>query len=249
MKISFLLFFISLSIFSFSGETVQIKDKVQMVFTEWPPFEFSNGTNVTGCNVAVIQAVFRDLGIPVDIRSYPWKRCQELAKQGAVDCIFSFGKNKDREAFVIFPEEPINLSRNVFFFRGNEHFRFNNLTNLAGKKIALTAGYYYGKEFMESTEFVKDIGPDDIINFRKLKERRVDLFICDEMVGTYLIRQLGLEKEFSYDKNALSEIRMYVGFSRKVPGNGELSIRFSDQLKKLKSSGGYYKILNRYLPK
>jgi len=225
-----------------------LAEEILIATSEWPPYEYTDNNSIIGSDVEIVLAAFEKVGVKnVKVEMFPWKRCVAMAQNKEVTAIFSLGKNPEREEYLYFPKEPINLSENVFFYRKGENFKYNNnLEDLKGLTIGVTAGYNYGKEFMESPLFKLEATIKDELSFKKLVNNRIDMFVCDKLVAIYLLKSLDLINQVDYLPTPLSKINMFLGFS-KTEKSKELLEKFEKGLSIIKKDGTYDKIMSKYL--
>lgn len=214
--------------------------------TEWPPFEYTENGVAKGSDVEILQAVFEVVNTPITIEFYPWSRTESLTMAGTLHGLFSLGKNQAREEWLVYPKHALNTSENVFFHQRGKSFTFETLEDLKGLTIGVTRGYNYGDEFMNSTLYTIQEANTDEQNFRMLQAGRIDLFICDKLVGVYILRGLGMDEEIAFLEQPLSVFRMYVAFSKQAKNAQELADLFDQGMEILQENGLYQEILNRY---
>ncbi len=226
-----------------------------LVTCQWPPFEYTetgkdDDSKQYGTDVEVINRVFENLNIKQKIVFLPWERCFSDIKNYKADGIFTLRKSPEREKICVYPKEVLSISENVFFYlkKSKKKYVFNNINDLKDLSIGITRGYAYGDEFMNSKLFKLDISKDDDLNFKKLLYDRIDLFICDKLVGLSLLKKADLTNEIDYLPNSLSKFDMYLAFSKEYE-NSELIRRYDKALSELKNSGEYDKIIQKYIKK
>ena len=79
-----------------------------------------------------------------------------------------------------------------------------------------------------------------------LSHDQLDLFICDKLVGVYLLKQLELFGSITFLPTYYSRFEMFVGFTQKQ-GHEHLAQAFSKALRSMKADGTYQKTLEKYL--
>jgi polar amino acid transport system substrate-binding protein len=221
---------------------------IKIVTSPWPPYEFNDNGQLKGTDVDVIREAFSRMGIPVKIEMYPWSRCLKMVQSGEAEGIFTLSKNPKREKFLIYPEEVINYSENVFFYNKKKPFEFDGtVESLKGRLIGTTRNYNYRDDFMKSNLFKRDDADSDMAGIRKIANGRDDLFICDKLVGSSLAKKEGLLSKISYIKTPLSKKKMFLAFRKNNPKNIQLAKNFEKAIKSMKKDGTYKKILDRYL--
>ena len=239
-KILIILLFILHEFHSFAD------DKIFLAVTSpWPPFEYTENEENVGTDVEIIKQAFKRMNKKIIIMSFRWKTCLEMIKNNKADAIFSLRKTKQRENFLIFPDEVLNKSENVFFKKKeNDHKYSGKLIDLKGLTIGVTKGYDYGNEFMNSKLFKLNYSNRDITGFKKVDRGTVDLFICDKLVGLFQLKKNKIRK-IDFIPFIYSKFDMYLAFAKKK--NYNIIVKeFEKALKSLKEDQTYNKILNKY---
>ena len=222
---------------------------IEFAVSEWPPVEYSVNGAARGYHPDIIRAVFLSMGMNVKFSFFPWKRCLSMVQQKQVQGILSLQHTQEREAYLIFPKENISVSENLLFVIKGKEFKADKISDLAGKRIGVSAGYNYGSDFTAASNqklFISDEGRDDELGFKKLAAGRFDAFICDKVVGWGIVKSLGLKDRVTVLPFAVSSVKMYVGFA-KSRENGTLAEKFDIALKKMKQSGEWQRIIDSYL--
>ncbi len=221
---------------------------IKIVTSPWEPYEYNENGQLKGTDVEIVKEAFNRMGVAVKIEMYPWSRCLKMVKSGEAEGIFTLSINPKREEFLIYPEEGINYSENVFFFNKKKPFEFDGtLESIKGRLVGTTRNYNYRADFMESNLFKKDAADSDLAGIRKIANGRDDLFICDKLVGSSLARREGVLSKISFIKKPLSKIKMFLAFRKNNPKNVQLAKDFAKAIKSMKKDGTYKKILDKYL--
>lgn len=225
--------------------------RVSLTFMQWPPFEYEEDGIQKGIDLEIVRTTLQNMGFQTTFTKFPWKRAYNDAKHGKADGVFSMGKRPEREVDFFYPSEPLIVSIWYLYFRKGEVVPFDrDYKDLKGLRIGVCGGYIFPKEFMESTLFQRDKSKDDLQNLKKLKGKRVDAIVCDNINCGLLIRKHGMETLFEvYEKTPIDVIPMYIGFSKKsetVVRYPNLASDFSATLKAMKKSGETDKIAEKY---
>ncbi len=234
------------SLASVSNSFSQTKPLI-IVTDIWPPYVIEEENKVSGTDVDITHAVFKKMGIPIDIKILPWKRCVELVKQNKVDGILDISLTEERKTFLHYPNSPISTGTTVFFKRSKDNITFTNLSDLNRKRTGAILGYNYCQE-LDSQEFI--INAERVSNldqnFHKLLAGRIDLLVEVDSVGLFTAKKLGLSSYISIIPNAKYCIGgNYLAFSKNAK-NKELSLLFNNALEAYKASGEYSNLLDHY---
>ncbi|MGC8819823.1 MAG: substrate-binding periplasmic protein [Fervidobacterium sp.] len=220
---------------------------VEVLSIDWKPYEWFDpkDNKWKGIDVDTVKAVFSNLGFEVSYINLPWERCLEAMKVGAYDGIMSLRITKEREEYLIYPKEPLSTGVDVLWKMKNKNIDLSALYKIPKDAIcAYTVGYAY-RDWFWNGPFRKEPVPDDVTGFRLLKDGRIDLFVCNLLVGKELTKELGIQKDVVYSKNFNGKMIYYLAFSKNYHG-AYLAEIFSSELKKFKKTNEYKSILKFY---
>uniref|UniRef100_A0A7V4KCD0 Transporter substrate-binding domain-containing protein n=1 Tax=Fervidobacterium pennivorans TaxID=93466 RepID=A0A7V4KCD0_FERPE len=218
---------------------------VEILTVDWKPYEWYDTTKKewVGVDVDVVRAVLSKMGYEATFLTFPWTRCVELMKIGAYDGIMSLRVTQERLAFLSFPEEPLSTGKDVLFKLKNSKIKLSRLEHIPNSALCgYTEGYAYGDWFWNA-KFKKIAVPDDVTGFKLLKSERIQLFVCNLIVGNELAKELDVDVEHSPVFG--EKMIYYLAFSKNYQGS-YLSNVFSQRLKEFKLTNDYLRILKRY---
>lgn len=224
----------------------------------WPAIYRGGDGRPAGIFNEVVTEIFKRLDIPLKKSVYPWKRAQEMVKNGEADGMVTV-YTKERAEFTL-PTDPIwEISEILFFRRDNPKackiLKINSFDNLKGFSLVDTQGagwtkQNYKKYGIDNITWVPST--DSALNM--LAKGRVDIFIMFDMNAYNLLAKKRVEN------SALSEgfqniVAITPPFT-KLPF--QLLIRkdspFVDKidainqtLKEIKKDGTYQRILQKYI--
>ncbi|MER2296195.1 substrate-binding periplasmic protein [Pseudomonas promysalinigenes] len=222
-----------------------LAERLRLVSDDWAPYVYLEQGQAKGIDYEVTTQVFRRLGVEVDWQFMPWKRCLAMVEQGLTDGVMDIFRVESREAFLVYPEEPMSHVEFVLFQDRNRPHAVTHLGDLAGLSVGISSGYTYGKAFSESSAFKRESAPTHEANFGKLIRARVDLVVTDRLVGRYLRRQLGLEQQVEELPLVISRQAQYLGLTR-TPEHQLLAQAFTEELRRFKQERAYTAIIERY---
>jgi|GEM_PF-1251127 len=217
---------------------------LNIVTTEWPPFEYSSGEKVLGTDVAIAEEAFKRIAVPIKINVLPWARSVKNTQTGVADAIFTLRKTPDRESFLAFPEEPLSVSENVFFRKKDSKYKIQTENDLKDRLVGAVIGYDYGRDFATSAAFRRDLNRSDEKAFDKLAAGRLDFFICDRVVGNFVLSKSPYLGKVVHDRMVYSKFDMFLAFAKKK----DLVVTmkdFSRALQSMKKDGSYEKIIKQ----
>ncbi|MGB9795711.1 substrate-binding periplasmic protein [Fervidobacterium gondwanense] len=218
---------------------------VEILTIDWMPYEWYDKSKKEwiGIDVDVVKRVFQDLGFQVIFHTFPWTRCIQLMKDKSYDGIMSLRISDERKDFLTFPNEPLSTGLDVLFKLKSSNIDLSLLEKIPKNLICgYTDGYAYGDWFWNA-EFRKVPVSTDEVGFELLKSGRIDLFVCNLLVGKYIAQ--GMKLEVDYSPIFGEKMVYYIGFSKNFHG-AFLAESFSEQLKRFKNTPDYKGILRKY---
>ena len=222
-------------------------DELTFCFGNFKPFEYSDGNEVKGMNVEILEAVARSLEITINWKVYPWARCQYLAKTGDVDGLMSLYRTAEREKYYYFPDENINIDECVFFtYPGSNVHYDGTLKSLSGMKILTAHANSYGDAFDEATNFEKVVAPNTVNVVRMVAGKRYRMGIgsrkaveSEKKLNAYKDKLIILDPPYC--------IKTYFAFSKDRGSSYKaLAADFSNALKAFKQTAQYKRIMDKY---
>ncbi|MGQ9856379.1 MAG: substrate-binding periplasmic protein [Fervidobacterium sp.] len=219
---------------------------VEIIFSDFKPYEWydENSNEYLGMDVEVVRTVFEKLGFRVVFYTFPWARCLELMKMKMYDGVISAIETEERETFLNYSKEPLSTGYEVLFKLKTTRIDISSTDRIPKDTICgYTDGYTYGDWFWNAN-FKKIAVPSDELGFQLLSVGRIDLFVCNLLVGKRIANDMKLDIDFF--RPAESEVKdLYVAFSKNFHGT-YLSKMFEVELKNFKKSEEYNKILMKY---
>ena len=226
--------------FAARGETLRL------VTDAWAPYVYEDNGQAAGLDYEITLEVLQRLGVTLDLQFLPWKRCLLALEQGHADGILDIFHLPEREASMLFVEEPLSEVELVLFYARNRPYPYESLEDLRELVIGISPGYWYNDEtFRTSTLFRREEAPTHEANLGKLIRHRVDLVVNDRRAGLYLGAQLGLQGQIDYNRKAVGHDRMYLAL-RHDPKLARLAVSFAAELRRFKREPAYAQLQRRY---
>lgn len=228
----------------------------QLTFTtgDWRPYIFEESGTVDpatpGYSVEIVDAVFTKLGHQITYKTAPFLRQIQEVEKGNFSALA--GVYQEEAPNLIFPEEAIGMTRNCFYTKLDETWKYENLDSLPPISIATVEGYIYGEidEYVEASDesVVKLLGSETDM-MKRLTELvdigRATAFVQDIAVAEYYFGTAGLEGRYK-QAGCLPFIEIMIGFSPNDPRTPEFVKSFDDELSNLRASGDLQLILDKY---
>nr|WP_321465055.1 transporter substrate-binding domain-containing protein [uncultured Desulfobulbus sp.] len=215
---------------------------------EWPPY---TGQHLPGfgCDSQVVSEAFSMVGIQVDYVFLPWARGMLLSRNGVLDGAIEWAETPEHRKSHFISNQPLSKQDFVFFYRKGSSLDWQKLEDLHNQRIGLTIGYVYYdlfKAMQRKYPAVFSEAASDVLNFRKLLSRRIDLFPIEKTVGQYLLKSKFSAQEqaaLAIHPKPINEFKPHLLLSRVVKGNEQRMQLFEQGLQQLQASGRYAAIM------
>ncbi|GLH34832.1 transporter substrate-binding domain-containing protein [Pseudomonas sp. TWI672] len=221
-------------------------ERLRLVTDDWAPYVYQHNGQPKGIDYEVTTEVFRRLGVELEWEFMPWKRCLAMIEQGQADGVMDIFKVDSRQAYMVYPLEPMSDVEFVLYQSSRRRHAITRLSDLTDLTVGTSPGYAYGAQFNDASGFRREAAPSHEANFGKLVLGRIDLLVTDRLVGRYLRRQLGLEQQVEELPLVISRQAQYLGLARK-PGRDALALAFTEGLRLFKQEPAYLAIIERYI--
>ena len=237
--------FILLLFFSFSGSAGQnvVNNKI-IVRGDWayPPFEFINEKGEPdGFNVELFKALMSELGMEYDLQLIQWKDALELLKNKKIDAItgMAYSGLRAREFSFSMPHSFLDL--NIICRKDHP---VNTLKDLHQKDVIIQNQEITHEKLLAICPDCRIIPVNNMQDgLELLSQGKYDAAICGDILAKFIIQKYRLNNlEIRY----LPSIRPISYCLAAHIDNPRLSARFNQGLERLKVSGVYNQIYNKW---
>ncbi|MHA3770436.1 transporter substrate-binding domain-containing protein [Verrucomicrobiota bacterium sgz303538] len=209
---------------------------------DYPPFSMIDSKGrPAGFNIDLIKAIGREIGIQFDVRLLPWKQARsalETERSAEVSAMF-YSAERDR----IF-DFAVPLATEVYqVFQRHGSQDADPLAKLNGKQV-LVEDRSYAAEYLSANRPEIQLLPvgSESEALRLLSLGKADAAVATQSGGFYAIAREGYKNIFPADFPVLP-----VSYSFVVPdGNSELMNELNRGLARVKTSGEYVRIYNKW---
>ena len=207
---------------------------------------------VAGPGRDLIAAVCAEAAIRCNYDIYPWRRAQELMRNGDADGMMVIGRNPKREEWIRFSPPHFRTEYGIFVATG-DGLEFSNIVQLEGLRVGVFAPSNTATQLTGIREqmiiqgldpVVIEERPDDASGFRKLAAGRIDAVYSNRDRGRQILEQEGLSEGVRY-AGGHQGILYYAGFARNFPDQ-ELLDRFDVAWRELFRKGEAQRIIESY---
>lgn len=232
------------------------RDLIIVGIPEEPNRWIDNSGKTVGIDIDIIDYIMNKLGVKYKvILEDSSARIQAINKNSTppFDMIFTYSKNKEREKYLIYPQEShIDFSWN-FFIRKEDlgKYKFNSMEDLKGLTIGATKEFSYTPEFWKAGNeglFKLDIIVKNNLQISKLLNKRFDMVPMNTLITYYELKKSGIISKVDFLPTPLKKSSYYNVFVKKsdYPNLEELVKKYDEVLKEMKEDGTLKAILSKY---
>ena len=229
------------------------ESSLKIVTASSPPMNYLENGEVVGFATRLVREGLSRMGYAADIEILPWKRAVFMTQEGMADAIYYAVKNPQREAFLVFPEEPLINESTVMIKRLGEIVKVSpDRYDHRGYRLGVGRGFYYGpklRRFLERARFAKvEEVADARMNFNKLLDNRIDLALADLNLARHLLTDAKYRGKIEIVARpdgvpvVFDSVDSYLAFSKSQDAE-RLAQAFSEALRSMKADGSYQRIV------
>ncbi len=219
---------------------------LKIVTSEHPPFSYTEEGVVKGLAAEIVTALLEDLRLDVEIVSSPWPRTYKTALETKNILIFTLARTPERED--LFDWVGVIIAGNSYLFALNDRKDINiaSLEDAKKYRIGIVRNDVRANFLKANGITLLDEVIDSEANAQKLAKGWIDLWAEEENTAPYLFKKLGYDSSQTLNKAFLLDLHMegYLAFAR--GSDKDLVDSFRDALQRLKNSGKYQQIVNKY---
>jgi len=219
-------------------------DEIRLTSCNWEPYTGEDLEDY-GFTAEILSEAFKRTGHRVSFTFLPWERALLKSAQGTYDGLYSAYYTEER-ARTYLVSEPYCSSTVVLCARKGSPVTFSTLEDLSPYRIGTVRGYANSVEFDAADYLTKEEVPSDLINIRKLVNKRIDLMVVDTYVVLYLLDKEGIQEDVEFLSPPLDRKPLHVMFSRRVEGYEKKCADFNKGLTEIREDGTYNQILRRH---
>ena len=217
--------------------------QLQLVSTPWPPFTNAPGQPRYALNL--VGAALERVGIIAKTVIVDEDNLTPSLLSGEFDGSAALWKDTQRERALIY-SQPYLENRLILVGRQGSDVSATSLADLAGKRIALIAGYAYGDavETKDGPIFVASHSKEDSI--AKLLNGEVDYTLMDDLVIQYLVSHHEEEARtrLAFGSSPLITRSLHLAVSRSLPDAESIISRFNTEVVDMMVDGSYHRLLH-----
>ncbi|MCL1046415.1 transporter substrate-binding domain-containing protein [Shewanella electrodiphila] len=202
----------------------------------------------TGYVTELTQRAFAEMDQPVHFIAVPFNRALKEVQQANVDAILAVTPDHVAQYDLLTDDLIIGYASKDFYTTNSFAWQFNQIEDLDTVQVGIIRGYDYGErlnaKIANSNRFYIASGNQPLtMNLKRLIKGRFHVMIGNKIVIEQTAKKINLDDQIRYAGSFGEPIPLYVGFNQ---GNTKAAKMFADGLKKLKQTGEFQQILDKY---
>lgn len=213
---------------------------------DWYPYTALRDGEITGMSVDIVKAAFAATSTDIQLVSFPYSRCMQLALRGQIAACFNTSPNSQIAQDYLLPAQPL-FSESILLWARNDNAKpLKSLDQLVGKTVAVTNGYEYGAEFDSDTRIKRIMVRKDLNGFLMLQRARVDYMLAFRGTALQLFEEQPELRGQFIPVMTVHRPDLYLSFSRHHPEAESLLKRFDQGMRLIESDGRYQTIIDTW---
>jgi len=224
---------------------------IKIASIDWCP-QLCPNEKKEGYVIDILNEVFKNSPYPLDIKSYPWSRSINMAKNGEVLALLSPAKAE--APMLNYPKLEVGKQMMCFFTTKNSQWKYTGIGSLKNQIIGIASDTSieelneYVKKNREQFQFLPYSQNYIGQSLKKLQHNRFDTFLFTKNSTIYKINSLNLSNEYKI-AGCVSSANIYMAFTPLKKHEKEVKSiikYFDNKMKELKQSNKIQKIMERY---
>ena len=235
-------------IFFFTGYGEALCRQLNVVTTEYPPFNYTENGTVQGISTKIVKKLLNTLEIEATITSYPWARSYKKALKEKNILIYPLVRTPERERCFQWIGVVATGKTYLYSLQKRHDIDVHTLDDAKKYSIGVLRNavrfcYLKNRHF---TKLVEDSTP--CASAQKLILGWVDLWAVDENTANYTLSMMGRDPHRCIKRNLPLDIELdgYLAFSKNA--DRELVESFKKAFLQLQASGEYDKMMKTSIP-
>lgn len=220
---------------------------------EFPPYIIrSDNGELSGMMIDLINESASLANIAVSYNISNWARALKEVQSGRTDAIIPTMYSKDREEYLIYPEQELFTLDMMFFKHRDTAIMFDgNYGSLTKYTIGKLRNARVSPEFDQAIESgLLDVDERSSVTtlMRAVARKRIDLVAIDYPTGMWMLENQNFSNDVKVLNHSLGQVATYLAFSKKrVKEN--IVVRLNSAMKTLVQNGRRQEILRSYIHK
>jgi polar amino acid transport system substrate-binding protein len=219
---------------------------------DWAPYSAAESASSPqdvppkGFSVTLIRAALATQGLTPQFVTVPFARCMRMAKAAQVAGCFNATITDDNRDDYLWHQPPMFEEELSIFGRADERGPELRLSDLRGKRVAITNGYTYPTEFMRDPRIQRFTATSDTNLLRMLLTGRVDYILLNRTPGWMRIDASPEFRGKVVRRGIVSADAFWIAFAKTHPDGPALAQAFGRGLAQMRRDGSYARLLDDF---
>jgi ABC-type amino acid transport substrate-binding protein len=210
---------------------------------EWPPFTDAEGKPREA--IDLVESALLRSGVRSQYTIMNWHEAEQLLEKGHLDGAAAMWKSPEREKYLLF-SKPYLENRLILVGRKGENVSQKVVSELSGKRLALTRGYAYGKGVTQATDVQYTFYANDAECLRAVLNNQADYLLLDELMVEHLFRAYSdkAQRLIVAGPEAMAIHPLHLALRRDYPGASQIIADFNRNVAHMMTDGSYNVLLH-----
>lgn len=225
------------------GARAEPRAPLRLVGDEWPPFTDAEGKPREAMDL-VESALLRG-GVRTQFTIMNWNDAEQLLEERQMDGSAAIWKSPEREKYLLF-SKPYLENRLILVGRKGANVSQKAVNELAGKRLALTKGYAYGKGVTGASNVQYSYYANDAECLRAVLNNQADYLLLDELMVEHLFRAYSdkAQRLIVAGSEAMATHPLHLALRRDYPGASQIIADFNRNVARMMQDGTYNVLLH-----
>lgn len=219
---------------------------IQVITEEWPPISFSKGGRIDGLGVEVVREILSRVGIPDNIRVFPWARAWVMVRTEPNIILFTVTRTDEREKLFTMIG-PVAVGTTNFYAKKGSGIIINNMEDAKKlKRIGLYRSSVEEQILIQENFKNLDATSLPVFSAKKLMSGRIDLWCNANLTVGKIMEEAGFTPDDVENVYTIKENHLYIAISKGT--SKRLVGMMKEALESIKKDGTFAGIYNKWLP-
>ncbi|MHA7772078.1 substrate-binding periplasmic protein [Roseibium sp. M-1] len=213
---------------------------------DWPPFRISEGENLIGLDLDLIDEIAKRAGAELQVAKMPWGRALTEMQSGGVDVMTGLAYRTERAEYIAYTDTPYFKCTTSFYTIAGQGDKIRSYEDLAQNQVGYVLHSAYFDRFDNDTSLDKVGVAEEQTLVDMLMKRRFGVMIGTDCQVDYFIKRQGFaDKIEKTPYNPGNSVDLFLGVSRKSDWAQKLDL-LNGIVKELVDEGFVDKIAREY---
>ncbi|MCJ8315013.1 MAG: transporter substrate-binding domain-containing protein [Saccharospirillaceae bacterium] len=225
------------------------KEKINIMTTTYPPFQYEINGELTGISYDIVQAIVTQADLSSQIDTYVWNRVKRNLDTLSNQYFFNLSRTPIRENQFYWIADITPNNMYLWQYRWRTDIEINNFKDAGNYIIGDLKGSVSHQYLLEQGIPAEQFSTvtEDRMNIMMLERGRIDLLPFGELSFLYQLKLLGFKQNDFIKILALPDISSRSYFVANKSANTDNVNRLKQAWDKILANGTYQEIIDRYM--